>query len=205
MLELTLPFPSLAFGIGFAVLLLGILSVASWVDIKEQRIPKKLTVGLFLAGLIISLVRGGWLGAKGESAWVLHWNTLIGGSFEGLLFSMSGAALGFVVFFPLWMTRAVLGGGDVKLVTAAGAWLGPWGLCLAALISMMAFTVIGIGRILVELSYGVMPSLAPRERDIKNRKARRRISYSLSFSIGVALVVLFALQGPLGLIPSPKT
>lgn len=202
--ELTLPFPNLAFGIGFACFILGVLTVASWVDIKTQKIPKKLTVLLFLAGLIVSVIRGGWLGALGESAWVLQWNSLVGGIFEGLLFAVSGAALGFVLFFPLWMTGVVLGGGDVKLVTAAGMWLGPWGLCLAVLCSMMAFTVIGVGRILVELSYGVMPTLAPRAKDAKDRKARRRISYSLSFTIGVALVLLFALLEPLGLTSRPK-
>lgn len=201
MLQLTLPFPNVGFGLVFAGLLLAFLARASVIDWRTLKIPKPLTVSLFFTGLGVSMLRGLWLGVQGQAPWVLHWTSPLGGAIEGLLFALSGAAVGFGLFFPLWMTRVVVGGGDVKLVTAAGTWLGPWGLCLAMLCSLLAFTVMGVGRIVIELSQGVMPSLAPRPQGVAERKARRRISYSLSFSFGVLCVLLLALQRPLGITP----
>jgi prepilin peptidase CpaA len=45
-----------------------------------------------------------------------------GGS--GLLFALFGWGLGLLVFLPLFALRGI-GGGDVKLLAALGAWLGP--------------------------------------------------------------------------------
>jgi len=199
---LTFPFPSpsTTLGIVFSLLLLAPLAAASWIDLKTLRIPKRLTIGLFFSGVVVSLVRGAWLGAQGQSVWVLGWSSVVPGAIEGFLFSLCGALVAFVVFFGLWATGIFLGGGDVKLVTATATWLGPWGVLLAALCSLAVFSVIGLGRIAYEISQGVMPSLAPRAKDAKRqgKAGRSRISYSLSFCLGTAAVLAYALRHELG-------
>lgn len=185
--------PNLPVAVVFAVLMLSVLAVASWIDLKTLLIPKRLTIILLIVGVVVSITRGLWAGVEEKPVWVLNGSSAIVGALDGFLFSLSGAVVGFAVFFPLWMTRIFVGGGDVKLVTAAGAWLGPNGVLLAALLSLFVFAILAVGRIAVEISQGVMPSLAPRSRDTKERKARRRISYSLSFTVGTALVLLMTL------------
>jgi prepilin peptidase CpaA len=54
------------------------------------------------------------------------------GGGHALALSAAGMALGFLILFPFhW--RGAMGGGDVKLMAACGALLGPSGILLAAL------------------------------------------------------------------------
>lgn len=87
--------------IAIAVGLVTMLGVAVVNDVRFRRIPNAATVG----GLGYALVVRGFPGGL-----TLH---------EGLL----GAVFGFVVFVPFWLLNG-LGGGDVKLLTAIGAFLG---------------------------------------------------------------------------------
>jgi prepilin peptidase CpaA len=105
---------------------LGIAGVACGWDLRTHRIPQVLTLGGALAGILFHLVTGGWT-AGGIS--VVGW--------------IVGIAIFFVPF-----ALGGLGGGDVKLLGALGAWLGPtytfWlalyagvgGLVLAVLFSL---------------------------------------------------------------------
>jgi prepilin peptidase CpaA len=72
-------------------------------DVRTRRIPNWLNVAGFLAGLTFHAVQGGW-----EGAW----------------FSLTGFGTGFGILFVLWLIGGG-GGGDVKLMGAVGAWLGP--------------------------------------------------------------------------------
>jgi prepilin peptidase CpaA len=72
-------------------------------DLRSRRIPNVLTFGTAAAALIYAAVTGGWAGLGSA---VVGW--LIG-------------AVVFIVPFAL----GGLGGGDVKLLAALGAWLGP--------------------------------------------------------------------------------
>lgn len=82
----------------------GLVIAAAW-DLRTRRIPDVVTVPLALAGLAAALVERGWAGA--------------GWSLLGML------APALLLALPLG--AGWLGGGDVKLLMAAGAWLGPWG------------------------------------------------------------------------------
>jgi prepilin peptidase CpaA len=84
-----------------AVLL--IAAVACAIDLRTRRIPNVLTFGAAAGAIVFSLATGGLAGGIDSVA--------------GLLV---GAALMFVLF-----ALGGMGAGDVKLVGALGAWLGP--------------------------------------------------------------------------------
>jgi prepilin peptidase CpaA len=85
---------------------LGLLAAATWHDLKSREIPD--WISLVLAVWALCLAALGW------SAF----------GWSGLLL---GAGLGFLLSAPLFWLGGI-GGGDVKLVAALGACLGPWGL-----------------------------------------------------------------------------
>jgi prepilin peptidase CpaA len=82
---------------------LSLASVACICDLRTRRIPQVLTLGGAAAGLVFHLVNGGWqAGATSLAGWAI-------------------AIALFLVPFAL----GGLGAGDVKLLGALGAWLGP--------------------------------------------------------------------------------
>lgn len=83
------------------VLSIGLLACVF--DIRTRRIPNALTMSAAVAGLLFHLTNSGLAGAQ----------TSAGGWVVGLLLLLPYFALG------------GMGGGDVKLVAALGAWLGP--------------------------------------------------------------------------------
>jgi prepilin peptidase CpaA len=82
---------------------LSIACVACVTDLRTRRIPNLLTFGAALAGLFYHFATGG---------------------FEGLGQAALGWLLAAIVFL-LPFALGGLGGGDVKLLAALGAWLGP--------------------------------------------------------------------------------
>jgi len=80
-------------------------------DLAERRVPNVLTTSGALLGL----------------AWAL---TTQGPA--GLAWSLGGCAVGLALFLPLFLVGG-LGAGDVKLLAAFGAWLGPADIVWAAL------------------------------------------------------------------------
>ena len=84
-----------------AVLALG--AAAAGIDARTRRIPNALTFGATAVALVFALA------TRGAS---------------GMGWSAAGWIVGLLVFLPLFALRA-MGGGDVKLLAAFGAWLGP--------------------------------------------------------------------------------
>lgn len=89
-----------------------IAGAGAWFDLRERRVPNALTVGGLAAGLILGAL-GGW---------------------GGLGAAVAGAGIAFLVALPVFLAGG-FGGGDVKLLVAVGAFLGPSELP-AALISI---------------------------------------------------------------------
>src|SRR6185503_3388038 len=102
---------------------MGVGLTACVTDLRSRRIPNVLTFGAAGAGLIYAGVTGGWSGVGAAS---LGW-------FIG--------AMAFIVPFAL----GGLGGGDVKLLAAIGAWLGPAGAFWVALYTGVAGGVMALG------------------------------------------------------------
>jgi Flp pilus assembly protein protease CpaA len=77
---------------------------ASATDLWKFKVYNLLTVPMLVLGVVASTCLGGW---------------------DGLLSSLLGAGLGFVLLVVFFAVGGV-GAGDVKLLTAVGAWLGPF-------------------------------------------------------------------------------
>ncbi|MDK8181846.1 A24 family peptidase [Paenibacillus sp. UMB4589-SE434] len=73
--------------------------IAFYTDATKQRIPNWLTLTGFVVGVAFHLIGNGW---------------------NGLLFSLLGAGVAFVVLVLLYVFKAI-GAGDVKLFVAIGA------------------------------------------------------------------------------------
>jgi prepilin peptidase CpaA len=100
-----------------AIVVLAAGVIASWIDLRSRRVPNLLTMPLLCAGLLLAAT-----GASG--------------------LTVADAILGCLVGLGLMLPLHVLGGtgaGDVKLLAAFGAFLGPAGV-LGAFIRM---TIIG--------------------------------------------------------------
>jgi prepilin peptidase CpaA len=105
--------------------------VACATDLRTRRIPNVLTFGSATAALLFHVANGGAAElASGLAGWVV------------------GVALFFVPF-----ALKGLGGGDVKLLGALGAWLGPAGIVWAALYAGIAG---GVMAVLVSLARGYL-------------------------------------------------
>jgi len=100
---------------------IAIMIVAAGTDLRTGRIPNKLT-GAGLAAAFVLLAPGGPAALWG---------------------GVAGAALAFALTFPLFAMRA-LGGGDVKLLTVAGAFLGTGRVVPALLITAIAGGVLAL-------------------------------------------------------------
>jgi prepilin peptidase CpaA len=92
-------------------------------DLRSRRIPNWLTGSATLAALLYHL----WTGGP-----------------SGLLFAAGGCLVGGAIFL-LPFALGGLGGGDVKLLAALGAWAGPAGALWIALYSGVAGGLLAIG------------------------------------------------------------
>lgn len=108
-----------------------LLTLACIWDLRTRRIPNVLTFSSAACALLFHLVTGGWPAA----AW-----------------SLGGYVLGAVLFFPMFALRG-MGAGDVKLLAAVGAWVGPGQVAVAALATSIAGGVLGLA---VALGYGYL-------------------------------------------------
>lgn len=98
-----------------AIALIALSLIAAWWDIRHRRIPNWLTI----SGLVI--------------AFALRSPAGLGSVTAGIL----GAVLAFGLALPFFAVGG-LGGGDVKLLAAVGAFLGPAHLALALVVMALA-------------------------------------------------------------------
>ena len=102
--------------------LVAILGVAVFTDLRERRIPNKLTVSGLLVGLAIAAAMEGGLPVS----------------------AAAGAGFALAIAFPFVALGAV-GGGDAKLLMAVGAFVGPGGLLSVALYGALAGGILAVG------------------------------------------------------------
>ena len=111
-------FPSSLFAWVFSGGLLCALAAASWTDMRRMIVPKWITLTTLGLGAAANMARGTWLGWCGLPTWMLGpgWGW---GLLDGLLFTLAGVGVGFVIMCRMWVL-GVCGGGDVKLYAAVG-------------------------------------------------------------------------------------
>lgn len=95
---------------------LAIAAIACFTDLKSRRIPNLLTLTGAAGAFGLFLARDGW---------------------HGLAWSVEGWAVGLAMFMPFFLLRG-MGGGDLKLVAALGAWVGPFSAVWLALYAALA-------------------------------------------------------------------
>src|SRR3954466_3907979 len=108
------------------ITLIGVTGIAAITDLYSRRIPNALAVAGFVAGLSLN-------------AWLNGWG--------GLAQSVMGFGLAVLIYVPLFLLRA-MGGGDVKLMAAAGAIVGPRDWFTLFIMASIAGGVIAVGFLL---------------------------------------------------------
>lgn len=112
-------------------LLVVLLMVAAFIDVRTFRIPNWLTYGGALIGLVLgAAIQWRLLGP----AWAI----------DGFLWSLGGLAAGLALMLPMYVLR-VMGAGDVKLMAMAGAFLGLGQIVPAVLCVFVAGGVLAVG------------------------------------------------------------
>ena len=99
-----------------------VAAAASVCDLRNRRIPNTLTIGAAATAVAMHVLLSGW---------------------SGLFSALSGWAIGIVLFAPLYALGG-MGAGDVKLLAAIGAWLGPVGALWTALYGAIAGGVLAL-------------------------------------------------------------
>ena len=109
-----------------------VVVAAAVIDIRSRRIPNWLSLPYLVAGVVVSAYWGGM---------------------TGLGSSIAGIGLATVVVGILWYLRG-MGMGDLKLLAAVGAWVGPGQLLLALVATGIAGGFLALGYALWHGSVG---------------------------------------------------
>jgi prepilin peptidase CpaA len=155
---------------------------AAVTDLKERRIPNRLTYPAIVSGLLLQLALHGW---------------------TGLLLGLSGALLFGGVFMPFYLIRAI-GAGDVKLATALGSIVGI-GAALEVMFAtalaggvLAIFVVIGSGRMIETLrntlwvaGFHLQHGLQTHPVVNLDNPATLRMPYALAFAAGTLYWAIF--------------
>lgn len=165
-------------------LLIGLLATAVLYDVATRRIPNWL--------VLVSLV-----GALTSSA--------NGASNLDFTASLFGALAGLAVLFPFHVMR-VMGAGDVKLMAAIGAVLGPLPIVGAALLALAAGGVLALlaalssqslARVFANLRLMLFVAAAGKSSgvSIADIETTGRLPYALAIAAGTGLQVWLAAGG----------
>jgi len=125
------------------ILLLLLLGVAMWVDIRTHRIPNKLNLLILILGLSLQ-------------TWIL--------GLDGLVSALLGLIVGFAVFVPFYLLKG-FGAGDVKLMAVVGTFLGPENTFLAACFALIMGGILGV--MILVLKHGFMAYLSRNWQTLK--------------------------------------
>jgi prepilin peptidase CpaA len=212
--------PEPIFAWTFCAALVLIAALAAYLDLRQMRIPKALTLTGLGLGVLMNLVRGAWLGATGEEVWRLGANGGFLGALDGVLFSLAGFAAGFALFFIMWVL-GTCGGGDVKLFAALGAWIGAYlvlFLLMGTILLVCVFTVFRLVGNVVRHGLGATIRQHWQRRGVpqgKRRKERggidpltprgRLLTYSLPAALSTVCILLWFFRAELGLVPNQAT
>lgn len=149
-------------------------------DLQARRIPNALTLGSAGAALVYYGVTAGW---------------------AGLGFAGAGWIVGTLLFLPLFVLRGI-GGGDVKLLAAFGAWLGPgpviwvalWGAVAGGVLALAisawhGYTQQAFRNVWGLLSYWRVMGVRPHPGLALDKTTAPRVPYALPLAAGLGLTL----------------
>lgn len=168
----------------------GLTTAAAVWDLRERRIPNKLTIPAFVAGLVYQAVFNGF-------------------GRPGLADAGLGFLLGFGTLFVLWLIGGG-GGGDVKLMGALSVWLG---FRLTLLVMICSVMCVLVGTLLVMVGsvitrgayatkrkytatgkgYGTGKGRRKKTETVAERQKRRIMAYALPVALSTWVVVFWKL------------
>ena len=138
-----------------------LLATAIWTDQRTNRIPNWLVAVTLCSGLILQLSSDGLAGLG-----------------RGAL----GVVAGLLVFLVPYL-RGGMAAGDVKLLAATGAFLGPAPVLVAGGIAMLAGGSIGTGLLALQIFRGSSMSI--------DQALTTKFPFASAIAIGVACVLVF--------------
>ena len=149
-----------------ALVLFVLLAAAVTTDLRSHRIPNM----LLLPALCLALM--------------LH--TMTGGT-DGLIAAATGLTVGLAMLLPLYLVGGIAAG-DVKLLGVVGSFVGPWGVVVSGLATMMAGAVFGIAvivwqRLLPTLESRAARVLSPPDTGLRSARVahplgrKKRVTY----------------------------
>jgi prepilin peptidase CpaA len=151
---------------------------AAW-DVKTGKLPNRLTVPVFFAGLLFWAAAGLW--AEG-----------LGGLTDKLLFALGGFAVGFGILFGLWLVGGG-GGGDVKFMGALGCWLGAWQTMQVLVLGSLIALVYTMGMFGADLVGGKGIGARGRGTGDRGQSARLSRGWGVRFGVPAALATWIVL------------
>ena len=159
----------------FTLSVLALLSIAAWRDIATRTIPDTVCVLIAALGILLRASHGVW----------------------ALVVSVEAALLLFILLLILFV-RGLIGGGDVKIMTALAIALPPFDSYRFVVFTVMAGGVLGIAYLLLSFrprraSGRNRTSLLGRIAAIESRRIGRRgpLPYGVAIAVGGGFVLLF--------------
>ncbi len=186
--------PEMSFQLIVFLLAVGGFTLAAAIsDSRFRRIPNKMTLPMFLAGLVFQIAFNGWSGASTLAE-------------AGLRSGLLAFLVGFGTLFVLWIIGGG-GGGDVKLMGALSVWLG-FDLTLKVLIvstlvvlfSTMGVMIWGILRHGPKklkgkyLGTGKDEKVSKNPETVEQKQQRRIMAYAVPVAVATWSVVLWGLR-----------
>ncbi len=159
-----------------------VLALAAREDLLRQRIPNSLNAAALALGVSMTSLSGGW---------------------NGFLDSIGGAFVGGAALIPFYLLRG-MGAGDVKLMAASGAFLGPTGALLAAAAALVAGLILALLLVFWRLvephpRFETTPPAAGTtvaRTDVIASVRKQRFPYAVAIGTGVVAILWW--QGSLG-------
>ena len=154
-----------------------LLTLAAVVDVRHRRIPNWVSLGGMAAGLVL---------------WGWH------SGFSGFFISLAGLVLGSALFLPFYIARG-MGAGDVKLMGAVGAFLGPYHVLAATIVVALLGGIIAawIAFRQKRLKTAILDSLMVAFRQqspktLEHASKEESIPYGLAIASGTLLYLVLA-------------
>ena len=158
----------------FVIAMLALLAAGAWQDIATRTIPDEVNALLFVVGSLARLAQGP----------------------QELLYSGLSAMMLFLLCMSLY-SRGLVGGGDVKLITACAIGLSPSDCYVFVVATALAGGILGItyllfSRRLAPMRLAKRTSILKRVIAVETWRVRRRgpLPYGVAIAAGGAFVLL---------------